>query len=807
MPNHMSEETVQLFINDHEVTAPKGAMLIEVTDQHNVHVPRFCYHKKLSVAANCRMCMVEVEKAPKPLPACATPVVEGMKVYTKSTLALEAQQGTMEFLLINHPLDCPVCDQGGECELQDVAMGYGNSVSRYTERKRVVADKELGPLVSTDMTRCIHCTRCIRFGTEIAGISELGSTGRGEFMEIGTYVEKSLSSELSGNVIDVCPVGALNAKPSRMSARAWEMVQSASVMPHDSVGSNVYLHTLRNQVMRVVPRENEEINETWISDRDRFSYEGLNTADRATQVMMKTEHGWSSSDWDESLSHVAESLKQYQVNDIAVLAAPHSTIEELYLLQKVFRQLGVNHIDHRTQQVDFTDQDAMPLFPYLGQSIKSIEDNNSVFLVGSNIRLEQPMLAHRIRKASAKGCEVTSLNSQEYDFYFKQHYTWNLSPQRWVYALAEIAKCAGAEGSSVDKLSSELKNIINDANVSDDAQQIFNSLKNGEQSSVLFGAFADSHPQASALRALSNFIAQATNSNFGMLARSGNTVGAWLSGMVPHRLPGGKSCSSKGSNAAEMIAQPKRAYVLFNLEPEFDFANSQAVLEAMQTADLVIVFTPFIDEQIKQYADVILPIASFAETDGTFVNTEGRWQSFGKAVSAPQEARPAWKVLRVLANKLGFDNVQYQTCEQIRDELKQQFENNTDFTSHLSDFNQVNVNANTRANANPDSNMPYRISDLPIYAVDNVVRRAGSLQEAVVEQQNHAAMSSKYAEQLGVFGEQVVRVVQGKQEATLPLKIDESIADDCVWIQRSSEQLDSLGEVIAPVEIQRVANA
>ena len=601
----MSKDTVTLFVNDKEVTARKDAMVIEVTDEHDIDVPRFCYHKKLSVAANCRMCMVEVEKAPKPLPACATPVAEGMKVYTKSKLALEAQQGTMEFLLINHPLDCPVCDQGGECELQDVAMGYGNSVSRYTERKRVVPDKELGPLVSTDMTRCIHCTRCVRFGTEIAGISELGATGRGEFMEIGTYVEKSLSSELSGNVIDVCPVGALNAKPSRMSARAWEMVQSASVMPHDSVGSNVYLHTLRNQVMRVVPRENDEINETWISDRDRFSYEGLNSADRATQVMMKTDSGWSSSDWDESLTDVAERLKQYQVNDIGVLAAPHSTLEELYLLQKVFRQLGVNNIDHRTQQVDFTDQDAMPLFPYLGQSIKSIEDNNSIFLVGSNIRLEQPMLAHRMRKASAKGCEISSLNPSEYDFYFNQHCTWSLSPQRWVTALAEIAKCAQVEGSSLDKLSSELKNIINDATVSEDAQLIFSSLKNSEQSSVFYGAFADCHPQASVLRALSNFIAQETKSNFGMLARSGNTVGAWLSGVVPHRLPGGQNNSNSGLHAAEMVAQPKRAYVLCNLEPEFDFANSQTVLDALQAADLVIAFTPFIDEQIQQYADII----------------------------------------------------------------------------------------------------------------------------------------------------------------------------------------------------------
>lgn len=791
----MSEETVQIFINDKEVTAPKGAMVIEVTDQHDVDVPRFCYHKKLSVAANCRMCMVEVENAPKPLPACATPVMEGMKVYTKSPLAVDAQQGTMEFLLINHPLDCPVCDQGGECELQDVAMGYGNSISRYTERKRVVQDKELGPLVSTDMTRCIHCTRCVRFGTEIAGISELGSTGRGEFMEIGTYVEKSLSSELSGNVIDVCPVGALNAKPSRMSARAWEMVQSASVMPHDSVGSNVYLHTLRNQVMRVVPRENDEINETWISDRDRFSYEGLNASDRATQVMLKTDQGWQASDWDTSLGHVAEKLKQYQVNDIGVLAAPHSTLEELYLLQKVFRQLGVNNIDHRTQQLDFTDQDAMPLFPYLGQSIKSIEENNSVFLVGSNIRLEQPMLAHRIRKANTKGCEVVSLNSQEFDFHFANHYTWNLAPQQWLHALAEIAKCAD----SLDKLPTELKNIIDGANISTDAQQIYDLLKNSQQSSVMLGAIAESHPQASALRALTDFIAQATNSNFGMLAQSGNTVGAWLSGVLPHRLPAGEKYPNAGLNASEMIITPRRAYVLFNLEPEFDFANSPEVIEAMQAADFVVVFTPFNNEQILQYADVILPIATFAETDGTFVNTVGHWQSIGKAVSAPGEARPAWKVLRVLANKLGFGDVQYQTSEQIRDELKQLLAEEIDFTSHLKDFNHINLKS--------DVNKMHRVSDIPIYAVDNIVRRASSLQKAVADQENHVAMSTEQANQLDLLNEQVVRVVQGKQELTLPLRIVESMSNNCVWIQRSTAQTDTLGDPIAPVEVQRTANA
>ena len=795
----MSEDTITLFINDKEVTAPKGAMVIEVTDEHDIDVPRFCYHKKLSIAANCRMCMVEVEGAPKPLPACATPIAEGMKVYTKSKFALDAQQGTMEFLLINHPLDCPVCDQGGECELQDVAMGYGHGVSRYTERKRVVPDKELGPLVSTDMTRCIHCTRCVRFGTEIAGISELGATGRGEFMEIGTYVEKSLSSELSGNVIDVCPVGALNAKPSRMTARAWEMVQVPSVIPHDGVGSNVYLHTLRNQVMRVVPRENEEINETWISDRDRFSYEGLNSTDRAQQPMIKTDQGWDVIDWDSALTNTADMLREYQSDDIGVLLAPHSTLEEMYLLQKIFRHLGVNNIDHRTQQLDFSDQDVMPLFPYLGQSIESIEDNDSIFLVGSDIRLEQPMLAHRIRKANGKAngrrCEVFTLNPQNFEYNFTLEQTWSAAPQIWVRSLAEIAKCA----QSTEGLPENLKSLIDSVDASVDAQQIYNSLKYGQRSCVMFGAIAESHPQASALRALCNFIARESGSSFAQIARSGNTAGAWLAGALPHRIQAGKTAGDSGMNVTQMINTPRKAFVIFNLEPEFDFTNASAAVDAMHAADFVVVFTPYMNEQIQQYADVILPIATFAETNGTFVNNEGRWQSIVKAVNAPGEARPGWKILRVLANKLGIEEIQYQSSDDIRDELKQEFNQDTEFDSNLTDFLHVNISQNEKT--------IYRVSDSPAYAGDNILRRASSLQQTVEGEQGYIAMSEQQAIDLNIQNEKVVRIVQGKYETTLPLRINEDISYNCVWIQKSAQVSDALGESIAPVDVQITANA
>lgn len=793
----MSEETVQIFINDKEVSAPKGAMLIEVADQHDVDIPRFCYHKKLSIAANCRMCMVEVEKAPKPLPACATPVAEGMKVYTRSPLALDAQKSTMEFLLINHPLDCPVCDQGGECELQDVAMGYGEDVSRYMERKRVVADKDLGPLISTDMTRCIHCTRCVRFGTEIAGIQELGSIGRGEFMEIGTYIERSLSSELSGNVIDVCPVGALNAKPSRMNARSWEMLQSASLAPHDSVGTNIYLHTLRNKVMRVVPRENDEVNETWISDRDRFSYEGLFSGDRATQAMFKGDQGWQTQDWDTCLDQLAHRLKEFPAEQIGVLAAPHSTLEELYLLQKIFRRLNVQNIDHRTQQVDFTDQQAMPLFPYLGQSIESIENNNAIFLIGCDIRKEQPMLAHRMRKASARGCNVISVNAQDYDFIFSNQSTWNCAPQQWLSVLAEIAKCADQD--AIQQLPEKLNGLIADASKSDRAQEIYNLLKQADKSSVLVGAITDSHPQSSTIRALTNFIATATDSKFGLIAAAGNSAGAWLSGMIPHRLPAGSVSSSIGLNAAEMLANSRKVYVLFNLEPEFDFANAPMAISAMRDAEYVVMFTPYVTEQMQEYADVILPIATFAETDGTYINAEGRWQSVVKSVSAPDEARPAWRVLRVLANKLGFEDVQYQNCQEICDELKAMFETDINFNSSLNALDNINLNS--------EQGSLFRVTSPSIYAVDNIVRRASSLQETMHESLLHIAMCGQQAIELDVLKESKVRVIQGNKEMTLGLQIDETIPMQCIRIIRSAMQIDQLGAAIAPVEIQRLANA
>lgn len=493
----MSVQPITIEVDGIQMEARKGAMLIEVTDAAGIHIPRFCYHKKLTVAANCRMCLVEVEKAPKPLPACATPVMDGMKVWTQSAKAQSAQQGTMEFLLINHPLDCPICDQGGECELQDVAMGYGSDVSRFVERKRVVKDKDIGPLIATEMTRCIHCTRCVRFGTEIAGIRELGATGRGEHMEIGTYLAKSIVSELSGNVIDICPVGALTAKPSRFAGRSWEYAQHPAIAPHDSIGSHIFLHTMRDKVMRVVPRDCESINETWISDRDRFSYEGLYSLDRAVQPLLKQADEWQVVEWDNALTAVHQGLsqviEQHGPDAVGVLVSPTATLEELYLAQKLSRGLGIANIDHRLRQADFSDQDHAPVFPWLGQPLETLEQVDAALLIGSNVRMEQPIAGHRLRKAALAGGKIMFINPRDFEFRFPVAAKLIVDPLTMVSGLAGVAK-AIAERKG-EQLPDHLYALLNGSEPDDDdARTMVDNLINGERATVLLGNLAVSHP-------------------------------------------------------------------------------------------------------------------------------------------------------------------------------------------------------------------------------------------------------------------------------------------------------------------------
>jgi NADH-quinone oxidoreductase subunit G len=660
----MADDTVNIEVNGVPLKARKGQMIMQVTDPADIYIPRFCYHDKLTVAANCRMCLVEVEKAPKPLPACATPVTEGMKVFTKSPKAVAAQRATMEFLLINHPLDCPICDQGGECELQDLALGFGRDISRFSERKRVVKDKNLGPLVSTDMTRCIHCTRCVRFGAEIQGYPQMGATGRGEHMEIGTYIEHSVDHELSANIIDLCPVGALNNKPFRYHARAWEMTQSSLVSPHDAFGTNLYAHVLRGKLMRMVPRENEEINETWIADRDRFGFEGMYSADRVSQPMLRVDGNLQAVDWEVALNAAAEGLQSAATENQAALgflASPMATVEELFVLAQIARGLGCGNIDHRLRQLDFRTQDDEPSYPHLGLKIAEVEHLEGVLIVGSDLRHEMPMLAHRIRKAAIKGgAQVGFLNPRRFDYMFPvASYAAETDLAGALTALVHAA--AGAANKPVPP-------GVGPATPTDAHKSLLSALSHGSRRAVLLGTLAQRHPAYAQLKALSAALAELCGASMGCLTEGPNAAGAYLAGAVPHRQAGGAPLKVAGLSARQMLDTPLKAYVLFGgIDPANDLCLDPA---ALASADLVIAVTTHLPESLRGVVHVVLPIGSFAETSGTYVNAEGRWQSWAGAAKLPGESRPGWKVLRVLANLLNLHGLDYNSSDEVRDALK-----------------------------------------------------------------------------------------------------------------------------------------
>ena len=709
----MADDFVNIEVNGVPMKAPKGEMIMRVTDRHGVYIPRFCYHDKLSVAANCRMCLVEVEKAPKPLPACATPVAEGMKIFTRSAKATGAQRATMEFLLINHPLDCPICDQGGECELQDLAMGFGRDISRFSERKRVVKDENLGPLVSTDMTRCIQCTRCVRFTEEIAGVQELGLIGRGEREAVRTFIERTVDHELSGNIIDLCPVGALNSKPFRFRARAWEMTAHPLVAPHDGVGSNLFAHILRGRLMRIVPRENEAINETWLSDRDRFSYEGIYSADRLASPMIREGSTWSATDWPTALARVAQGLRQHQ-GKLGVLASPSSTTEELYLLARLTRALGSENIDHRLRQRDFRDQLADPLHPGLGMPILEVDALEALLVVGSNLRREVPILAHRVRKAALRGARIAFVNPARFSYYFPVQAYCTSAPARQVSDLAGIlAAAAEAAGRQVP---AHLAGIVRDAQVEQAHRDAAGVLAQGQRRAVWLGALALRHPAYADLRALAAALCEVTGARLGILAEGGNAAGAYLAGAVPHRSAAGKAVATAGLDAARMLQQALEAYVLFGgVEPWLDAPAAAESTRALSGAQLVVGITPFASEQLKQVAHVLLPIGTFAETSGTFVNLEGLWQSFTAAARLLGEARPGWKVLRVLGNELGLSGFEYESSEEVRQEL-QRLIGDAPSSGYLG------------AHRAGESAGAGSLIDLPMYQIDAIVRRAPSLQ-------------------------------------------------------------------------------
>ncbi len=790
----MSEDKIKLEIDGREINADKGQMLIEVTDKNNIYIPRFCYHKKLTVAANCRMCLVEIEKTPKPLPACSTPVMDGMKVRTRSKLAIEAQKSVMEFLLINHPLDCPICDQGGECELQDLAMGYGSDVSRYQERKRVVMDKNIGPLIQTDLTRCIHCTRCVRFGEEIAGIRELGATGRGENMEIGTYIEKSVTSELSGNVIDLCPVGALTSKPFRYSARTWELTQHQMIAPHDSVGSNIHLHIKGDAIKRVVPAENEAINETWISDRDRFSYEAINSNDRLHFPMIKEQGIWKKVDWQEALNRIQEKLdgilNQSEPTQFGMLTSSSSTLEELYLAQKLARGLGSNNIDSRLKQIDFTDDNDAPYFPWLGQSIIDFEENQAALLIGSNLRKDQPIINHRLRKGVLNGALVTALNPIDYEFNFPLHQKIITAPSNMVNELSGILKAViKLNGEKVDTV---FNKILTNITIEETHQEIAASLFNNDDSIVLLGNFAIAYPQLAFLRTLAGEIAKLTRSKFGYLSESANSSGAWLAGALPHRLAGGNKLQKNGLNCHEMLTHKLKSYFLLGVEPELECWDPRIAKNAMEHAELVVALTAFQSEAFKNYADVLLPVGTFAETSGTYINNEGTVQRFNGAVVPQAESRPAWKVLRVLANGFNLEGFDYESSDEVYNEVM----------STIGTIKADNIDKWKKTVSSAPKKMGLqRITETPMNMIDSLTRRAASLQKTIDTADGAIHINSALAKKNKLTDTDNAKVEQNEEKVTMKVIIDERVPDNCVLIQSAHPNQIQLGGAFGAIKI------
>jgi len=722
---------VHLEIDGKKLEAEVGSMIIEVADKADIYIPRFCYHKKLSVAANCRMCMVDVANLPKAVPACATPVAEGMVIETKTPKAVQAQKAVMEFLLINHPLDCPVCDQGGECELQDLSVGFGEDVSRYTEGKRVVEDKNLGPLIATDMTRCIHCTRCVRFGQEVVGIREIGAVGRGEHVEIGTYIEGAVESEVSANIIDLCPVGALTAKPSRFKARAWELRQSASIAAHDCLGSNLFVHHRRGEIIRVVPRENEAINEVWLSDRDRFSYQALTEGERLLRPRVKRNGQWQDTDWQTALNLVMTEMKRIigasNGDAFGVLVGNNATTEESYLLQKLIRGTGCNNIDFRLRRRDYTGDGRSSVRSGMNFPIESLDSMDSTLLVAADLRHEQPLTALRIRKSTGFG-QVMAINPFDGEYNFRL--TQELQPKTNMLAQELAAVLVAADQINSEVLNAEAKEWLKGIVATEAHQQIAQNLINGEKSCILMGVYVQEHPQAEVINWLAESLSAVTGSDWGYMTQGCNAAGNKIAGAVPlQSAAGGKSES--GKNARTMIEEGLKGYFLFNCEPDVESVWPEQAKASLENAECVVALTPFADGRVPEYANIMLPIAGCYETSGTYINVEGKWQSFAAAVAAPGETRPGWKVLRVLANLFELNGFDYESSKQVIDELHDKFEAVSDVRVARKvppPLMQVNEQEATR-------------ESLGLYKVDPMVRRAKALQQTPKASTHHISIS------------------------------------------------------------------
>jgi NADH-quinone oxidoreductase subunit G len=774
---------LEIEIDGKKAQVPDGSTVMDAAQQLGVYIPHFCYHKKLSIAANCRMCLVQVEKAPKPLPACATPVTNGMKVFTHSELAVKAQKGVMEFLLINHPLDCPICDQGGECQLQDMSVGYGPMKSRYTEEKHVVFHKNVGPLISMEeMSRCIHCTRCVRFGQEVAGIMELGMANRNMHSEITTFVGRSVDSELSGNMIDLCPVGALTSKPFRYTARSWELQRRKSISPHDSVGANLVVQVKHDSVMRVLPRENEAVNECWISDKERFSYQSLNSDERLTKPMVKQGGEWREVEWNVALDYVAHGLKdvarEHGGDAVAALAAPSSTLEELFLLGKVVKGLGSGNVDFRPRQVDFTSDFKRAGTPWLGLRLAEIADLDSALVIGSFLRKDHPLIAQRLRQAAKKYTKVSMLSVTADDQLIDLHAAITVAPALLAKALASIVKAAA-----------ELKCVAVPAGVEgvavcESSKAIAQSLIDGEKRAIFLGNVATQSVDATQLHMLALELGKLTSASVGFLGEAANVTGGHVGWALP-----------SGANAQQMFAQPRKAYVLMGVEPEFDCANPQLVLGALKQASLVVQMAVFKHAPALEYADVILPISPYTETSGTFINIEGRVQSFNGVVKARGDARPAWKILRVLGNVLNLDGFAYESSEAVRDEV---LGKGTEFVAGLDNaLNGVTISLPA------DFVGLQRIADVPINFADPMSRRAPALLQTADSVAPTARLAESTLAELGIAAGSQVRVKQGQGEALLVAKVDNKVPAGCVRVAAAHASTVALGEMFGQISVER----
>ena len=787
---------VELEVDGKKVEVNDGSMVMDAANKLGVYVPHFCYHKKLSIAANCRMCLVQVEKAPKPMPACATPVSGGMKVWTKSEQAIKAQKGVMEFLLINHPLDCPICDQGGECQLQDLAVGYGGSASRYTEEKRVVFHKNVGPLVSMEeMSRCIHCTRCVRFGQEVAGVMELGMLHRGEHAEITSFVGRTVDSELSGNMIDICPVGALTSKPFRYAARTWELSRRKSVSPHDSLGANLILQVKGNEVMRVVPLENEALNECWISDKERFSYEALNSTDaatgRLTQPMVKQDGQWIATDWQRALEYIANGVKDvvatHGADGIAALASPHATLEELFLLQKLVRGLGSGNIDFRLRAANGAADSARAGVPWLGMPVTALNQLDRVLVIGSFLRKDHPLMAQRLRQAAKKLLKVSVVHAADDDWLIPIANKAIVAPSQMVAELAGVLKAL--HEAQQNAAPNELKDVA----ISDAARAIAASLNTGSRKAIFLGNFAAQHPDAAQLNAYAQAIATLAGATLGHFGEAANSVGGYLAGAY-----------SNQTDAAQLLGKPRKAYVLLSTEPELDCANPMTAVSALNGADMVVALSPF-RSTAMDYADVLLPIAPFSETAGAFVNTQGTLQAFSGVVKPLGDTRPGWKVLRVLGNLLGIAGFEFDSPEAVRAAALGAASTATGadlqalIAKKLDNRTSSGITPPRAASSLPPGTFE-RVADVPIYATDSLVRRAESLQRTRDAKAPTARLRAAALAELGIAAGETMLV----GAAMLPAQIDESVPAGCVRVAAAHPSTVAASALFGLINVEKL---